>query len=121
MNYIHSTPGRLRVRSARLRGSPGEGAQLRAHLLALAGVHAVEVNDLLGSILIRYDCALVSVADVWSALFRLGHVLDQRPPLSGDAESPLTVLTSTVSRRLVEMLAEKIAEASVVAVLSAVI
>lgn len=121
MNYIHSTPGRLRVRSARLRGSPGEGAQLRAHLLAVSGIRAVEVNDLLGSILIRYDSALISVAEVWSALFRSGHVQDLRPPQAGDADSPLAVLTGTVSRRLVEMLAEKIAEASVAAVLGAVI
>lgn len=52
---IHSTPGRLRVRSPQLKGNPSGAVQARARLEQLSGVESVQLNRLTGSLLIHFD------------------------------------------------------------------
>ena len=79
--YVHALPGRLRVRSPRLRGAAASG-EARTLLTAIAGVGSVTANPVCGSLLIEYDRGRVSPEALWRPLARLGFVPAAMP--SGD-------------------------------------
>lgn len=51
----HRTPGRLRVRSADLKGNPRHAQHAQSRLAEMDGVHSVDLNPLTGSLLIHFD------------------------------------------------------------------
>lgn len=53
--YLHSVPGRLRVKVPQLRNNAQRCQKVQDLLMALAGVQDVEVNCLTGSVLVCYD------------------------------------------------------------------
>lgn len=125
MSYVHSVPGRLRVRTTRLRGRQGEAEHVRSRLLAVEGVQSVKVNDLTGSILVSYDCAAASLESVWSALFELGCVSQEAASLPAavrqGADGTVSHLADKATSVFVEMLAQKVAEVSVMALVRALV
>jgi hypothetical protein len=62
-DYVHSIPGRLRVKSAVIKKNPGEAKRAQRLLKSIRGVQSSEVNVLTGSVLILYDPTRLS-ADV---------------------------------------------------------
>jgi hypothetical protein len=52
---LHWVPGRLRLRSAALRGHPERAAELEARLRSRPGVRSASANPLTGSVLVLYD------------------------------------------------------------------
>lgn len=54
---VHFTPGRLRVRMARLKDNPALAQQMQTLLADVDGVDDVKVNPLTGSLLLHYDPA----------------------------------------------------------------
>jgi len=52
---IHRSLGRLRVRSLKLKRDPTRALDTNSRLIALQGVHSVELNPLTGSLLIHFD------------------------------------------------------------------
>jgi len=53
--YLADTPGRLRIESPILKGDPSKGKQLHDAIMALAGVHSVDLRPEIGSATILYD------------------------------------------------------------------
>jgi hypothetical protein len=53
--YIHHVPGRLRVRSAQIKGNPHRAAAVQRTLLQTAGLLSAEVSTTTGSVVIHYD------------------------------------------------------------------
>ncbi|AAU92979.1 hypothetical protein MCA0757 [Methylococcus capsulatus str. Bath] len=50
----HAVPGRIRLKSERLKGRPQEAEQLTARLSKVAGIHHAAVNPATGSITLHY-------------------------------------------------------------------
>lgn len=54
MQYIHHTPGRLRIKFPQLRNNPPLAKRTKAALHAIDGITSIEVSTVNGSLLIRY-------------------------------------------------------------------
>jgi hypothetical protein len=66
-HYIHSIPGRLRIKSAAVKKNPTEADKVRALIAPLPGIHNLEVNLLTGSVLVRYDADKIAESRIlWS-------------------------------------------------------
>lgn len=115
-SYIHALEGRLRVKSASLKGSQQKAQEVEAHFRAREGITAIVANPLTGSILFHYDSQRIGQQEILSALHMLGHMSKtdamQRPAhfqpapitvnLPEDFGQKLlkTVITSTVEAAL---------------------
>ena len=53
--YLHALDGRIRVKSAQLKGTPHKAAALEQQLRAHPGITEVSVNPITGSVLVLYD------------------------------------------------------------------
>ena len=53
--YIHSIPGRLRLRDEQLKVDPAATAELQTDLRNLPGILAVDFHPASSSLLVRYD------------------------------------------------------------------
>jgi hypothetical protein len=100
-------------------------APIRASLLEIAGIQSVEISELTGSILVTYDCRALSLKHVWSALARLGCVQQQTIPngpivATGD-DGLVSAWARHATKTMVEVLAQKVVEISVIALIRAVI
>ncbi len=124
MKYVHHIPGRLRVRTERLRNNEQAAAQLRSRLARLSGVQCAEVNLLTGSALIYYDANAARLSDVLSVLRDLGP-LDESVLSTGmsrpiDPELPRTI-GKTVVKTVGSYLLQAAVERSVVALVAALV
>jgi hypothetical protein len=66
--YLHHVPGRLRLQTPQLKGSQEPARTVCATLAIIAGVAEASVNPTTGSLLIRYDRALLAPCALWDAL-----------------------------------------------------
>lgn len=122
MEYVHSLPGRLRIRVSRLRGRPSDVQQIRAELLARDGIRSVTANDRLGSLLITYDSTVLSAEQVLETLHRLG--LPRALPAGTHGAPPehaVTRIAGWTVEALAEALAQKVAEFALLSVVRALI
>lgn len=61
---LSDTPGRLRLRLASVKGAPATARRTEVRLLATPGVRGVEASSTTGSVLVSYDPARVSSAQL---------------------------------------------------------
>lgn len=69
--YIHHVPGRLRIKTVRLRRAECQ-AKLGKMLAALPGIASHIHNDKIGSVLIHYDTEQLSADDILYQLYKAG-------------------------------------------------
>lgn len=117
-HYIHHIPGRLRVKSPRLKRNESEASRTRAYLDQLHGVHSAEVNTVTGSILIHYDTQRMAAQTLINTLRSLGHVHPEHSqPLHYQGPGLGQKISDTVVNKLVETVLERSATALVAAIL----
>lgn len=63
-DYIHSIPGRLRIRSAQLKRDTCQAKDLGALLEAMAGVEKTELNQKAGSLVVYYNPEQLATDDI---------------------------------------------------------
>lgn len=73
--YLHSTPGRLRVKHPKLRGPSSSTELLETSLDALTGVASASVNTRTGSLLVHYDTRILHPEDLKRVLSESGIFL----------------------------------------------
>ena len=73
MYYLHSVPGRIRVKIPQLRSNASRCQEVQVLLLGLVGVEDVSANCLTGSIVIRYDNEIISAEEILCALKEENH------------------------------------------------
>ncbi|MGE0679453.1 MAG: HMA2 domain-containing protein [Candidatus Binatia bacterium] len=73
-SYIHALEGRLRVKSASVKGSRQKAQEIEAHFREHDGITEVVANPLTGSILFHYDSRCIDQQQILDALHMLGHV-----------------------------------------------
>jgi hypothetical protein len=130
-HYVHSIPGRLRVRSRAFRKQPDKAETARSLLGNLAGVRSVDANAITGSLLIRYDEEIVNSARVLSALAAEGLIEHLPSPGPSPQASKRSIaprwseVTESLSDALLDvmadLLADKLARRAAVALVRAVI
>ncbi len=81
--YIHSTPGRLRIRSPIIKNNKTAADELKKSLSALYGIGTVDINLITGSILVNYNFKMVKHTDIVDILQRKGY-FDASKALTND-------------------------------------
>lgn len=71
-SYIHALEGRLRVKSALVKGSLQKAREVEAHFRACKGITEVVANPVTGSVLFLYDSQRVSQNELLENLYALG-------------------------------------------------
>ena len=105
---VHHLPGRLRLRSAALKGDGQSIERCRIQLGRINGVVSAEPNPDTGSFLLKYDPAVIPANQIVEALAACGIIVLQsshdidRLPSSSDAILPL------LERLVLEVLADRI-------------
>jgi copper chaperone CopZ len=77
-NYIHSIPGRLRVKSSLIKKNPGEAKKVERLLKSMNGVEYLEINLLTGSVLVRYNPHEVGSDTLLQRLTAAGYLAGRR-------------------------------------------
>ena len=72
-NYIHSIPGRLRIKSAAVKKNPVEAGKVKALLAPVSGIQSLDVNPLTGSVLIRYNSHEIAESRILWTLTQAGY------------------------------------------------
>jgi len=74
-DLAHHLPGRLRLRSAVLKGNAFAIEEARRHLAQIDGVTSVKANPSTGSVLLEYDPNVISPSKVSDVLATHGYAL----------------------------------------------
>lgn len=130
-HYVHSIPGRLRVRSRAFRHHADNAETARRLLRGLEGVRSVDANLTTGSLLIRYDAGLVEPTRLLGALVARGWIEHLPVPKPRPrAAAPKVVrrwnrvansLSEALPDMIADVIADKLAQRAAVALVRAVI
>jgi Heavy metal associated domain 2 len=130
-HYVHSIPGRLRVRSAAFRNHPENAKTARSLLGDLEGIRSVDANLITGSLLIRYDDQVVNSTQVLSTLVAEGWIKQlpspkpapraAAPKIAGRWRRVADSLSEALPDMIADLIADKLAQRAAVALVRAVI
>lgn len=93
--YLHSVPGRLRVKIPQLRHRPAMAAVI-SETLSFDGIQDVKIKPLTGSVVVNYDPELLDQSRILQALEASGH-FDQTRAISCDTQ--LQAASSKVAQK----------------------
>ena len=110
LDIVHHVPGRLRLRSASLKGDAHARAreETRRHLAAVRGVTSVTANPCTGSLVVKYDAALLPPSNIIDVLASHGYMLtvaDKGIEPDGEWAGPLA---SAVKEWMISAVAERL-------------
>lgn len=107
--YIHETPGRLRIKSARVRRNQLEAERAQIFMEDLRGVDTVSINTLTGSVVVNYNARRTSSRQILEALASEGH-LDMKKSKRGEKtfEDILTDAGHKAARFLIGVALERV-------------
>jgi len=111
-HYIHHVPGRLRVKTAAVKGSERNARRVREHFSRREGVQAVEANVVTGSVIVRYDAAAIG-GEVLIGELRGLALVPEAPPrrevvVQRSGEPPLAQhIAGKVGSKIVEIVIER--------------
>jgi copper chaperone CopZ len=71
--YIHNVPGRLRIKSPKVKGSDRNAAAVQDMLNAIRGINTASINTVTGSITVTYDNQVVKPDDILNTLQKAGY------------------------------------------------
>jgi copper chaperone CopZ len=130
-HYVHSIPGRLRVRSPAFKDHPENAKTARSLLGNLEGVSSVDASLITGSLLIRYDERIVNATRVLGALSAEGwieHLPSPKPTpravaprMAGRWRRVADSLAEALPDMMADLIADKLAQRAAVALIKAVI
>lgn len=81
-HYIHTTPGRLRIRTPLFKKSH-EAQKAKTGVKKLKGVESVDVNTVTGSIIIKYDNNRIPQENLMQYLEKQGYI-DKENTITND-------------------------------------
>ncbi len=83
MIYIHSVPGRVRIKNDVLKGNSGVADEIRKALSTIRGIGTVDINLTTGSILIYYNPKVTNCEEITVFLEKSG-VFDRSRAITND-------------------------------------
>lgn len=122
-DYVHSVPGRLRVRTGPFKKDSRKAIAARDFLLTMQGVTSAAVNTVTGSVTVTYDTEVLTSAAILENLRDHGYVAAPAtlPNVTSEQSELGQVVSRKLSQALVGFLLEKALERSVAAALAAVL
>lgn len=119
LEYVHSVPGRLRLKISQLRDR-NQAAEAEARLGAIPSVKSAAANPATGSLTISYDERRLSVEDLWESLAAQGYVSGGWPGLAVSSRSSASDTDSAwISRAVAAALLDAVLQHSARAVVRA--
>jgi Heavy metal associated domain 2 len=129
-HYLHHVPGRLRLKTRSLKNSSAKAAEVQTLFKQLPGIEAIELNLLTGSMLVRYDAARITSAQILGFLVAnsvITSIPEARPRpaaklLDGSMRASIAEnLAQRVARSLADFVLEKVLQRAALALISAVV
>jgi hypothetical protein len=121
-HYIHHVPGRLRIRTPRLKRDPGRAEAAEACALGIEGVTAARANTVTGSLTLTYQRDGVEAETILQALAERGYY---QPELVQHADHQLPAMAGRagdmLGKALFGMAVEKAVERSAFALIGAIL
>jgi hypothetical protein len=121
-HYIHHVPGRLRIRTPRIKRDAMRAEAAEAFALTIEGVTAARANSVTGSITLGYQRDIVSAQTILNALALRGYY---QPELVQHADHQLPHMAAragdVLGKALFGMVVEKVVERSAFALLGAIL
>ena len=112
-DLAHHLPGRLRLRSAVLKGNALASEEARRHLAQIDGVTSARANPLTGSVLLEYDPNVIAPTNVSDVLAAHGYALRATEAETEAGAGWADRLASMVKDRVINALAERLALAMI--------
>jgi hypothetical protein len=121
-HYIHHVPGRLRIRTPRLKRDTSRAQAAEAFMLTIEGVTAARANSVTGSITLSYQRDVVGPEKILDALALRGYY---QPELVQHADHQLPHMAAragdALGKALFGMVLEKAVERSAFALIGAIL
>jgi hypothetical protein len=127
VEFVHSVPGRLRIRISSIRQEPRIADDASKAILSIPGVADVSANIITGSLVIIHDRAGLSTTALWNEVRRrLGSGKADAASASMDrapepAASPGSEWVDQAARAAIDALIGKMVERAAVALVRAVV
>jgi hypothetical protein len=128
--YVHHVPGRVRIKSKAFKNNEENVALARSLFKDLAGVRAIELNGLTGSLLVRYDKSLLSSSKILGLLVANGFIshlpdLERRPAPRRIAanlrDHAIRNLLAALPRIIADAVIEKLLQRAALALVAAIV
>lgn len=114
--YIHHLPGRLRIRTGRVKSNPQAADLAKRQLSAMKGVLSAEANPVTGSVTLRYDPTALAQHELLDVLRHNGYIGDgirlDAPP---GPENVVNRHAEAIAEKLATLVVKKALERSVAA------
>ena len=81
-HYLHSTPGRLRIRIPIIKASRNLCSDIQNLIINLGGVNHVCTNQITGSVTVRYDVEKLYAGTILELLIVSGFLEDSNTPMN---------------------------------------
>lgn len=120
--YVHSVPGRLRIKIPSLKKNPQTARELTRLLNNLSGIRSVEVSTVTGSVVIRHDPEVLNGNAIISLLSGEGYIdLVRALPHSSRSDSALSSIGEVASRALIGFAIDRAFQGTPLSILTAFI
>jgi hypothetical protein len=116
IHCVHHVPGRMRVRSPRVKNNHRHAQALEQFLRGLDGVGEASASTVTGSVVVHYAVGETSGQAILDRLKTSGFLVAHPEPTP-----PVISLSKSVGQRALETVVEKLVERSAVALISALI
>jgi Heavy metal associated domain 2 len=113
LTVVHHVPGRLRLRSAALKGNSDLCEIVQRRLADCPGLTALTLNPHTGTLLVLYDPAVTAAGDMAQTLVARGFTLALSPAEARPIDDWADRLAGALGRLLIESLAERLTAAMI--------
>jgi copper chaperone CopZ len=121
-HYIHHVPGRLRIRTPKLKRDDGRARDAEQLLQSIDGVSSVRANTMTGSITLMYERDTVNSETILRALEQHGYYDPETVRYAdGQLHDMATRTGNTLGKALFGLVVEKAFERSAVALIGALL
>jgi hypothetical protein len=99
--YFHNVPGRLRIKTPRIKGNKDGALELQRWVSSMNGIRSAEANPLTGSLVIHFDEKRTCPESITHALSKAGY-FDRSKAIDNDqyiyslASSVLSLVASFI-------------------------
>jgi copper chaperone CopZ len=102
MSYIHSTPGRLRIKSPAVKKNSATAKELRKTLSTVFGIATVDINPTTGSVLVNYNPKAIALDDILALLERRGYFEPTKAEVAQpDVRSAVVTSAKVIAKSLI--------------------
>jgi copper chaperone CopZ len=120
--YIHETPGRLRIKAAKVKRNAFEAERAQTFIEDLRGVDSVYINTLTGSVTVNFNPLRTNAEELLAALATEGYFPpDKREATDRRFEDFLADAGSKAARALLGVVVERALERTPLSFLSVLV